>query len=37
MQVMTNLGSTPGVAVVLLVGMDAAGPKLAEVKASQLP
>jgi len=37
MRVMTNLGSTLGVAVVMLVGMAAAGPKLAEVTASTIP
>lgn len=37
MRVMTNLGSTLGVAVVMLVGMVAAGPKLAEVTASMIP
>jgi MFS family permease len=37
MRVMTNLGSTLGVAVVMLVATIAAGPKLAEVTASRLP
>ncbi len=37
MRVMTNLGSTLGVAVVMLVAMVAAGPKLAEVAASTIP
>lgn len=37
MRVMTNLGSTLGVAVVMLVATAAAGPKLAEVSANRLP
>ena len=37
MRMMTNLGSTLGVAVVMLVAMAAAGPKLAEVAASTIP
>ncbi|HNZ10237.1 MAG TPA: hypothetical protein PKI97_02255, partial [Smithellaceae bacterium] len=37
MRGMTNIGSTLGVAVVMLVGMIAAGPKLAEVTASRIP
>jgi len=37
MRVMANIGSTLGVAVVMLVGMIAAGPKLAEVTASRIP
>jgi len=37
MRMMTNLGSTLGVAVVMLVGTVAAGPKLAEVSAQLIP
>ncbi len=37
MRVMTNLGSTLGVAVVMLVATVAAGPKIAEVTANRIP
>jgi EmrB/QacA subfamily drug resistance transporter len=37
MRVMTNLGSTLGVAVVMLVATVAAGPKIAEVAANTIP
>jgi hypothetical protein len=37
MRVMTNLGSTLGVAVVIFFATAAAGPKLAEVAADRLP
>jgi EmrB/QacA subfamily drug resistance transporter len=37
MRVMANLGCTLGVALVMLVGMVAAGPKIAEVTASLIP
>jgi hypothetical protein len=37
MRVMTNLGSTLGVAGVMLVATVAAGPKIAEVAANTIP
>jgi hypothetical protein len=37
MRVMTNIGSTLGVAVVMLVATVAAGPKIAEVAANTIP